>query len=118
MKSGRVLSYASGDALKSRAWKVWDVIYLMLVLGCYKLAGYAQTIMPGGYNWNYDWEYANFLMTVAAGSSIVLFIAGLVNLVVHGRQRVGVVLLGTVLSGILPVVMFFFAKRWLQDNFA
>ncbi len=74
--------------------------------------------MPNGAHWNYEWERANFLMTIAALSSITLFIAGLREVLRAGLKRPSWVILGgTVMSGILPVLLKLSSKRWLQSNF-
>ena len=114
-----VLEYAA-SALRIRiASGLLDVCYLALAVGCYLLVGYAQGIMPGGYSWGYEWEYANFLMTIAALASTVIFCVGLTRVLFMGHRRCPVVVLVSVwMSGMLPVLMLFFAKRWLQMNFA
>jgi hypothetical protein len=96
-----------------------DMLFFALGMGCYALAFYAQRIMPRDPNWSFRWEYANFLMDIAAGSSFVLFIAGMVDILRFGRKCAGVlVMTGTEMTGILPILMFFFTSRWLQANFA
>ncbi len=114
-----IVEYASRENSLRRGWSVADALYLALVIACYLLAGFAQSIMPGGYSWGYEWELANFLMTIAALSSAILFAAGLFSIFVIGRKRVGLaVLVATWIAGALPVLMFFVGKRWLQHNFA
>jgi hypothetical protein len=114
-----ILEYAAVESLAGRTCGFPDLLYFGMAVACYLLAGYAESIMPGGYHWDYEWEYASFLMTVAALSSIVLCIAGIAGIFTTGRKRVAlVVLIGVWITGILPILMFFFAKRWLQRNFA
>jgi hypothetical protein len=114
-----IIEYASRENSLRQGWSAADALYLALVIACYLLAGFAQSIMPGGYSWGYDWELANFLMTVAALSSAILFAAGLFSIVVIGRRRTALaILVGTWIASVLPILMFFFGKRWLQNNFA
>jgi hypothetical protein len=114
-----LLEYASIEARIPRVVTIADMLYFALAIACWLLAGYAQSIMPGGPNWDFDWEYANFLMTIAALSSFVLFVAGLFAIFRIGWKRVAIiVLLGLLMTSILPIVMSLFAKRWLQNNFA
>jgi hypothetical protein len=114
-----VLEYATDGGSLRRPQTLPDVLYLALAVGCYMLVFYADAIMPGGANWNFAWEWASFLMTIAAQSSIVLFVAGLVCVLAVGRKRVAlVILIGTWITGPLPVLMVFIARRWLQQNFA
>jgi hypothetical protein len=114
-----ILEYASREVSLHQPWSVADALYLAMVIACYLLAGWAQSIMPGGASWGYDWELANFLMTFAALSSTVLFVAGLIVIWVVGRRRVAMaVLIGTWIAGALPILMFLFGERWLQNNFA
>ena len=75
--------------------------------------------MPEGSKWGYAWEYAKFLMTISALASTVIFCARLGRLLFMGRRRCPVVILvGVWLSGLLPALMLFFAKRWLDTNFS
>jgi len=114
-----VIEYATPMAGFRQRGRVADALYLAMVIACYLLAFFAQSIMPGGYSWNYDWELANFLMTVAALSSVILFAVGLFGVLLIGRRRVTIpILFGTWMAGVLPVLMFLFSKRWLQGNFA
>jgi hypothetical protein len=120
MKDGPpIIEYALAKPSLRHRYRIWDGVHLVLVLASYLLAGYAQSIMPGGYGWDYRWEFANFLMNIAAFSSAILFIAGLRAIFVMGRRRVPVLFLaGTLMAGALPILMSFFSKRWGQNNFA
>jgi hypothetical protein len=114
-----LLEYASPDVLPRQPASLADVLFLALAVGCYLVACYAQSIMPGGANYSFEWELANFLMTLAALSSVALFVLGMLVILIVGRKRIAlVVIVGTWMSGILPVLMLFFAKRWFQGNFA
>jgi hypothetical protein len=114
-----VLEYASKEVHGRNSAGLADILYISLVVACWLLAGYGQRIMPGGYSWDFSWEFANFLMTVAAISSFVLFVAGLFGAFYTGWKRVAIIsLIGMVMAGILPIVMSLVAKRWLQSNFA
>lgn len=113
------LEYAGLDVRHSRRHARFpDWLYIALVVLCYLTAIHGENEMPNGAHWNYEWERANFLMTIAALSSITLFIAGLREVLRAGLKRPSWVILGgTVMSGILPVLLKLSSKRWLQSNF-
>jgi hypothetical protein len=114
----RVLDYATSELRTRQASGAWDWCVVGLVAACYGLAGHAQHVMPGGYSWSYDWEYASFLMTVAAAAATVLFFASLGRIIAMGRRRCPIALIISIwMSGALVVLLTVFT-RWLQRNFA
>jgi hypothetical protein len=116
---GQIIDYQGFVPPTRIAADFLDWCFASLGLGCYILATYADSIMPGGYGWGYGWEFANFLMTIAALASVVVFIAGLARVLFMGHRRCPLVVIVVVwTSGVLPLLMFFLARRWLQMNFA
>ena len=114
------LAYALPDIRRIRRPSTWlDRLYVSCVTACYVMCWYAASIMPGGSSWTFEWDLANFLLTVAAFSSGVLCLAGLREVIWIGPKRCNRgILWGAIAAGTLPPMMLAFCQRWLQLNFA
>lgn len=113
------LDYATLRTIRRNPPTVSECAALAVTAACYVLAGYAQHLMPGGFNWSPQWELANFLMNIAAGSSLAICIVGCIsNHRIGWRRSSALAVVLTVVAGLLPLLMLFFASRWGQNNFA
>ena len=104
-----------------------DWVYLALVACSYGVAVYEQIVIPGAPNCsyaaeysNFPFEYANFVMTLATGSAIVLCAAGLWDVYWQGwewKRCAITVTFGIATSGLLAVIMLVFSPPWMSLSF-